>query len=461
MRASFRRGRTESPEPTNCGLLAGVPVLAALVLSASAVGQEITPGAPGQAELLGNDRQSIGFTGYEKDQATGLYYAGARFYDPLIGRFVTRDPVRGDPRNPVTLNPYVYANANPTFFVDPTGKYGEAGHYYTTYFVALKAGFPDADARALAFYSQAPDEVSATDAIQVAKRATYSISVPPWFGLAPAYANLLSPQDDFHALTHGDANVERDQTVSAIRKANGDLPATGVLIHRLADTFSHREMGPDGERDMSVEGRLYGPQSEMLSVGSSFGHAWAGTSPDTIQRRPDLFLRYAHELAEVLAERRGITSREEREKFADSIANALSGVAAVPTRYDHNGQVVERSNEELEEISVRRVRALIEDMNFARSEDGLPDIDLGYRPEDNSPSLLSIYDTRATTEKLYADYVRAVGDPGEATLTTSPGKIEDAFSRARQLIRQQKEGSRTTTATEGNDPTRGAEFHRQ
>ena len=30
------------------------------------------------------------FTGKELDEETGLYYYGARYYDPRIGRFLTR-----------------------------------------------------------------------------------------------------------------------------------------------------------------------------------------------------------------------------------------------------------------------------------------------------------------------------------------------------------------------------------
>jgi RHS repeat-associated protein len=60
------------------------------------------------------------FTGKEKD-ATGLYYYGARYYDPDVGRFVTRDPLTGTAANPQTLNRYVYCANNPLKYVDPAG----------------------------------------------------------------------------------------------------------------------------------------------------------------------------------------------------------------------------------------------------------------------------------------------------------------------------------------------------
>ncbi len=80
------------------------------------------PDNTGQAALLSNDGQSIGFTGYIRDEATGLYYAGARFYDPLVGGFNGMDPWAGDNGAPITLNKYLYANANPIRFKDPDGR---------------------------------------------------------------------------------------------------------------------------------------------------------------------------------------------------------------------------------------------------------------------------------------------------------------------------------------------------
>jgi len=80
------------------------------------------PDVTGQAALLSNDGQSIGFTGYRKDEATGLYYAQARWYDPLVGNFNAMDPAMGNPSTPLSLNKYLYAHANPTFFTDPDGR---------------------------------------------------------------------------------------------------------------------------------------------------------------------------------------------------------------------------------------------------------------------------------------------------------------------------------------------------
>jgi len=59
--------------------------------------------------------QEYEFTGYETDALSGLQYAGARYYDPVLGTFLTHDPKR------VTPNPYSYANWDPVNMVDPNG----------------------------------------------------------------------------------------------------------------------------------------------------------------------------------------------------------------------------------------------------------------------------------------------------------------------------------------------------
>jgi len=78
----------------------------------------------------------FGFTGYQTDNITGLYYAQARYYDPLTSRFISPDPhwnaynrIYGD--NPGLMpdihamrqsaNLYAYVMNNPLKYFDPNG----------------------------------------------------------------------------------------------------------------------------------------------------------------------------------------------------------------------------------------------------------------------------------------------------------------------------------------------------
>lgn len=69
-------------------------------------------GAP-QAGNPATNRYSYG--GYQLDSASGLYYAGARYYDPASGRFLSSDPQPA-------VNPYIYAQDDPVNLIDPLGQ---------------------------------------------------------------------------------------------------------------------------------------------------------------------------------------------------------------------------------------------------------------------------------------------------------------------------------------------------
>ena len=53
--------------------------------------------------------------------STDLYDFAARSYDPSLGAFTSFDSAAGSAQNPLTLNRYLYANANPATLVDPDG----------------------------------------------------------------------------------------------------------------------------------------------------------------------------------------------------------------------------------------------------------------------------------------------------------------------------------------------------
>jgi RHS repeat-associated protein len=63
----------------------------------------------------------VGYTGHQSDVATGLTYMQARYYDPVVGRFMAVDPVGFSAADPMTFNRYSYANNNPYRYTDPTG----------------------------------------------------------------------------------------------------------------------------------------------------------------------------------------------------------------------------------------------------------------------------------------------------------------------------------------------------
>lgn len=75
----------------------------------------------GNSILPAPSTNSIRFAGQALDPTINLYYLRARYYDPSVGRFVSRDPIQGNVRSPQSLNRYEYVLSNPLRFIDPSG----------------------------------------------------------------------------------------------------------------------------------------------------------------------------------------------------------------------------------------------------------------------------------------------------------------------------------------------------
>jgi len=79
-------------------------------------------------DAWGNTVNSTGSTtnvylyrGEQYDPDLGLYYLRARYFNPVSGRFLSRDSADGVPTDPTTLHKYLYASASPINGFDPSG----------------------------------------------------------------------------------------------------------------------------------------------------------------------------------------------------------------------------------------------------------------------------------------------------------------------------------------------------
>ncbi len=71
----------------------------------------------------GNTPNAYRFTGEQYDSGLDQYYLRARYYDPNAGRFMQMDTWMGNNQDPISLHKYLYANADPANYTDPTGNF--------------------------------------------------------------------------------------------------------------------------------------------------------------------------------------------------------------------------------------------------------------------------------------------------------------------------------------------------
>lgn len=164
------------------------------------------------------------FSGKEKDLETGLYYFGARYYAPGLGRWVSPDPIGlGD-----GPNVYCYVNCNPISFRDPDGRngefYGVASDEHRDWRTRVEAHlftpgtvYRDAQARGYTQYKFHADQLQTiVNHTRQSQRAT-----DPQNFYKPGFTPQRTTPDMFEGFVSGNANgirdMSEDQLVQSMR----------------------------------------------------------------------------------------------------------------------------------------------------------------------------------------------------------------------------------------------------
>jgi RHS repeat-associated protein len=161
------------------------------------------------------------FTGKERDEESGLYYHGARYFAPWLGRWTACDP--GGFRDGPNL--YIYTTCNPVNSSDPTGRHEEPGHGALIYRLALAAGWPEKDAGQIALASAGIDHDPAREPTT-----------------APHILNGVTVQWHFLDKTQALNHVETD--IKGGLKSEQSVTDFGEHLHTLADVGFKDAAGP-------------------------------------------------------------------------------------------------------------------------------------------------------------------------------------------------------------------------
>ena len=76
-----------------------------------------------EKDISESDTNAFRYCGEYYDTESGTIYLRARYYDPSIGRFISRDSFAGKQGDPLSLNRYTYCHNSPVVFVDCNGNF--------------------------------------------------------------------------------------------------------------------------------------------------------------------------------------------------------------------------------------------------------------------------------------------------------------------------------------------------
>ena len=107
-----------------------------------------------EKDIDDNDTNAFRYCGEYYDAESGTIYLRARYYDPSIGRFISRDSFAGKNEDPLSLNLYTYCHNNPLIYVDESGHWPKLSQLFTA--VAVVATVVAVTAVAVAVVATAP-----------------------------------------------------------------------------------------------------------------------------------------------------------------------------------------------------------------------------------------------------------------------------------------------------------------
>jgi len=222
-------------------------------------------------------------------------FASAGVSEDILGHeLVHVDQARREPSVRVTLEPVRRAAAEREACAPTDGAvregglvhyYGEAGHFYTAYLVALAVGFDDRTAFRIAFYTQMPDEVSELDATHMAIESVVPVLIGGWGSVLPRFVELEAVRErdavqrGGHALTGRPSAEERARRSAVTGTLDPHAPEFGLSVHALGDSFAHSTIAD--------EGMMYQPVSGHAAQFVTDAH-----SPDYISLRRTLYVTY-------------------------------------------------------------------------------------------------------------------------------------------------------------------------
>jgi RHS repeat-associated protein len=196
------------------------------------------------------------FTGQRQEASIGLYDYGARYYDPLIGRFVSADSVVPGAGNPQALNRYSYVFNNPLKYTDPSGhcprQMAGCEYFLRSQFPFVKGGAVALAALTVVVLANQNQDEIASVAQNVAKNIEHEMEPATAIGgliLQAAQSTAAKQGQQGAAATADGLTLAKKGDIrlidDVIRGVQGKWKLSDEAAHRLRDVL-HDEIHGEG-----------------------------------------------------------------------------------------------------------------------------------------------------------------------------------------------------------------------
>ena len=221
------------------------------------------PNNPPNTSAIGNP---LAFTGAWWEPAIGVYQMRARFYSPVAGRFLSRDPLMDAQILESGFNAYTYAEGDPINFIDPLGLFATKEHGKMTKEACEKLKYKvkeDIDCDKIAQCNMDQDTLGSL--VNPSKQNQ-------------SQHGMASFGDGYQDYVKGMEDKIKDEIMQCnLQDALCDL---GKLTHAVQDHQTHHGMGKINHYSRTLGG--------LIVRAVSFG-AWHVLDPDDAEVNPEAY----------------------------------------------------------------------------------------------------------------------------------------------------------------------------
>lgn len=192
-------------------------------------------------------REDYRFTGKEEDVEVGLQYFGKRYLNPLLGRWVSADPLAVHAPGEADLNLYAYVSGSVLKNVDPLGLDGEPSEAALAFRTDVRKGHLDSAAKNLNGLNMG-DMLSELSQISSEQRASLEVVV----GAGSATSAAVNGERLLYAISVVDTKTLPMSAPAGLKDSGQISEAARYIGTYLQATIIGRTPGRDYSRDIGA-----------------------------------------------------------------------------------------------------------------------------------------------------------------------------------------------------------------